>query len=424
MARRAALHLHERARRHGGCAAHLGLAAALRACNACIQREDEPYGGGCVERVLDRVRVKPKGLCRGEHASRNDARRASRGGSHDHAHGSAALEHRHRAGDGFGLDGSHEGGGEGAGCALHSLGLSTDEPSERAPRALKGLGGLGVHDLDDAAHNCAGLVYSDERFLAAAHDAADGLLRAVVALAAGKQLGCVGECAARVFRFGRTNRSGHADEGGHAHVLVCAELAEQPFQSLALRKLVELEDGVGRSAPLGAVGAHEGDVHVVLGQANRERCKHAGRVAMGDEDGVVLARDIDFDPAHARKAHAAAAKAFSSHRADAPAGILHLDIYGVGMQALVIGAGNELEGEAALARELEGIADALVVCGKSQDACHERTVGAVSAVRVREAVVQHEAHANNGRFHKRCRHLRTAQGTSGVRGGGPHHDGA
>ena len=365
MARRAALHLHERTRRHGGRAAHLGLAAALRACNACIQREDEPYGSGCVERVLDRVRVKPKGFCRGEHASGHDARRASRGGGHDYAHGSAALEHRHRAGDGFGLDGSHEGGSEGAGRVLHSLGLSADEPSERAPRALKGFCGLGVHDLDDATHSGAGLVDSDECFLAAAHDAADGLLRAVVALAAGKQLGCVGECAARVSRFGRTNRSGHADEGGHAYVLICAKLAEQAFQPLALWQFVEFEDGVGRSAPFGAVGAHESDVHVVLGQANRERCKHAGRVAMGDEDGVVLTRDIDFDPAHARKAHAAAAKAFSSYRADASTGVLHLDIHGVGMQVLVIGAGNEHEGEAALARELEGIADALVVCGKS-----------------------------------------------------------
>ena len=94
------------------------------------------------------------------------------------------------------------------------------------------------------------------------------------------------------------------------------------------------------------------------------------------------------------------------------------------MQVLVIGAGNELEGEAALARELEGIADALVVCGKSQDARHERAVGAVSAVRVCEAVVQHEAHARDRCFHERGRYLRTAQGTSGVRGGGPHHDGA
>ena len=213
---------------------------------------------------------------------------------------------------------------------------------------------------------------------------------------------------------------------GHAHVgrRVDARAALELAQKVLGRQLVQLEHRVGAPAPLGAVRPHKRDVDMTLGEKHRQGGEDAGLIAVRDEEGVVLARDIDIDPVDAAHPHAAAAEALAPDLDLDAARILHRDVDRVGMQARVIAADRKRPGEPRRLGVREGVADALVVRLEPQDACHERPIGAVAAVGVGEAVVERKAHAQDTCGAQRRGDARQAERTRRMRAGGADHNGA
>ena len=218
----------------------------------------------------------------------------------------------------------------------------------------------------------------------------------------------------------RGGRAGNRYEGGEAHVADAADHG----QHRVVRRAVRLEDRVRAPALLGAVRAAEGDVDLRHREQVGEGGEDAGGVSVRDEERGIGARDVHAHAVDAADAHLAAAEALAADLAARPGLSLKVDVDGVGVDGGVVSRLDELEGQARLARVVEGVADALVVGVQPEHARHERAVRAVPAVGVREGVPQREAHAGDAAPHERGGHAGAAQGAGRMRRGGSHHDGA
>ena len=120
----------------------------------------------------------------------------------------------------------------------------------------------------------------------------------------------------------------------------------------------------------------------------------------------------------------AAADAFAAHAGHGARFVRHVDIHRVGVLARRVGGGHEFELEPRRAGDVERIADAGVVGGHAQQACHERLVGSVAAVGVGEAAVQGEGGLARLAREQAPAHERDAQRARGVAARGADHDGS
>ena len=155
----------------------------------------------------------------------------------------------------------------------------------------------------------------------------------------------------------------------------------------------------------------------------REGGEDAGGVSVRHEERRVGAGDVHADAVDAADPDAPAPEALAAHLAARAVRARHVDVHGVGVDGRVVGRLLEDDFEPRFAREVKGVADALVVGVHAEDAGYERAVGAVPAEGVREGVPQREANAAYGPRGKRGRYARAAKRARGVRGGRADHDG-
>ena len=152
-----------------------------------------------------------------------------------------------------------------------------------------------------------------------------------------------------------------------------------------------------------------------VGEQIRECGEHTGDVLVRYEERGVHARDVDADAIDAADAHLAAAQALAADLRRGACVVHHVDIDGVGVDGGVVALDVKVIVEALLACEVEGLLDVLVVGIEAQDACDERTVGAVAAVGVGEGVPQTKGNLGDAAFQQAGGNLGAPQGAGGVR---------
>ena len=354
-----------------------------------------------------------------QHAAGDDACGAGRGGGDDHTHGGGALEHGHRAGHGFSLNGAHQACVQiVAAGGIDEFGLAADKPAERSLRIGDGGRGLLAHDVEHAAHGCDSMGLASQTYLAHGHDGAD--VHTELGARIEQLLAVVEDLLGRDAGGERRGRARELDKRG---VIDIVELAQHGDDGV-VGSTVGLKDGISLAAHLGAVGAAEGDVDVGVGEQVRERGEHAGDVLVRHKQCGIHARDVDADAVDAADAHLASAQAFAADLCRGARVIDHVDVDGVGVDGGVVALDVKVIVEVLLAREVKGLLDVLVVGIEAQDTRDERAVGAVAAVGMGKGVPQAKGDLGDAAFQQASGNLGAAQGAGGVRRAGADHDGA
>ena len=139
--RRSAPQIHQGPSRHGGCRAHLRLAAAGGAGDGGPVADDGPDAGGHVQRPDDGILLYTAPAVQGHQHRRQYAAGPRRGGRHDPVHAGVGLRHAQCRGDDLLEVGAAEGLLSG-GVVPHLLGIPPHQAADAAPVCP-----VGVHRL-------------------------------------------------------------------------------------------------------------------------------------------------------------------------------------------------------------------------------------------------------------------------------------
>ena len=187
------------------------------------------------------------------------------------------------------------------------------------------------------------------------------------------------------------------------------------------RHVIELHNHHGRLAAVLAADAHERDVNLVARKNLRDLRDDARTVAMDGDERRIRARKLDLVAVDIRNQDVAAANRGAADTSEAACDADQADDGRIRMGVRQLN-GLEAHIEPLALRDGKGVADALVVLAKAEDARNERLVCAMAAIRLGKRARELDV-SPHGHFAEHLpRHEPEPHGPRRMRARRPNHD--